>query len=325
MKGVLCIMKHGYREEYTPVGDIQTYLLTYPAAQGKPVLLFLHGGPGASECYAAYVYHELLGDACTLIFYDQRGAGRTLRRNPHAPVSLGLILDDLDALIHLLQSRYPDSPFILMGHSWGTVLGALYALQHPESIARYIGIGQVVSMAESARIIGAALRKMLNICATPHDRARFNAMLPYPPAHWDRQSLEHFMLIQALCHKYGLREPNPVPLAPIMRHSPVFTLRDHLDQQRGIQHNMPFLCAMANTFDLTAFPTAWRVPVTLIAGDCDYTTPLPPVQQYFAHITAPEKQLAVMEGCGHYPMFDRPDEFQKILLEQIQKTENEGA
>mgnify|MGYP001034313628 FL=1 len=318
-------MKHSYREEYTPVGDIQTYLLTYPAAQGKPVLLFLHGGPGVSECYAAYAYHELLGDACTLIFYDQRGAGRTLRRNPHAPVSLGLILDDLDALIHLLQSRYPDSPFILMGHSWGTVPGALYALQHPESIARYIGMGQVVSMAESARVACAALRKVLNVCASPHDRARFNALLPYPPAHWDRPSLEHAMLVQALCHKYGLREPNPVPMAPVMRHSPTFTLRDYLDGERGAQHNMPFLCAMANTFDLAAFPAAWRVPVTFITGGCDYITPLLPVQHYFEQMAAAEKQLIVMEDCGHCPMFDQPEKFREILLGQRQKTENEGV
>ena len=310
-------------EEFIPLNGTETYLLTLPAAPGKPVVLFLHGGPGVSESCFAYAYHDMLGDACTLAFYDQRGAGRTLRRNPDAPLSIGLMLHDLDGVIKLLKKRFPGSPIVLLGHSWGTVLGALYALRHPERIARYIGVGQVVSMTAAEQASTAALRKALAERGTPRDQARFASMQPYPPDHWDKKGLRHYAAMTKLRNKYSLREPNPVPLIPAVRRSPTLQKRDLIDIVRGNLTSTPLLCACMNVFDLTRFSAHWRVPALFIQGARDHITHLAPVERYFDRIDAPEKQLVVMADCGHSPMIDRPDLFARHIREQLAKAEKE--
>lgn len=310
-------------EEYIPLNGTQTYLLTAPAAPGKPVLLFLHGGPGVSESCFAYVYRDMLGDCCTLAFYDQRGAGRTLRRNPEAPLSIGLMVHDLDGVVRLLQQRFPGSPILLLGHSWGTVLGSLYAMRHPERIARYIGVGQVISMTAAERASTSALQKALAQRGTARDQAKFAAMQPYPPAHWDKKSLQHYMAMAKLRNKYGLREPKPVPLVPAVRRSPTLQKRDLLDIVRGNLQSMPLLCACMNTYDLTRFSGRWRVPVLFIQGACDFITPASPVERYFDSIEAPEKQLVIMADCGHSPMIDRPELFARHIRDQLIKAEKE--
>ena len=70
-----------FEEEYVAVNGIEHFLLHYPKASGVPVLLYLHGGPGSVESLFAYELDEVWGDMLTQVHWDQRGAGKTLRRN----------------------------------------------------------------------------------------------------------------------------------------------------------------------------------------------------------------------------------------------------
>ena len=54
-------------------------------------------------------------------------------------------LADLDALVDYLCGRFSKDQVIIMGHSYGTMLGSRYALAHPEKVSAYIGIGQSVN------------------------------------------------------------------------------------------------------------------------------------------------------------------------------------
>jgi pimeloyl-ACP methyl ester carboxylesterase len=66
-------------EEYVPINGIRQYFLHYPASDGE-VMLVIHGGPGQSEVPFAY-YAEPEPAVYTAVYYDQRGAGKTLREH----------------------------------------------------------------------------------------------------------------------------------------------------------------------------------------------------------------------------------------------------
>ena len=53
--------------------------------------------------------------------------------------------DDLDALVDYLCERFSKDQVIIIGHSYGTMLGSRYVLAHPEKVSAYIGIGQSVN------------------------------------------------------------------------------------------------------------------------------------------------------------------------------------
>ena len=95
-----------------------------------PLVVVLHGGPGAHHDYLLPQY-DLLGRARTLFYYDQRGGGKSpVPRD--TPVGWREQVADLEALrIHLKIDR-----LTLCGYSWGGLLAVLYLLEHPERVAR---------------------------------------------------------------------------------------------------------------------------------------------------------------------------------------------
>lgn len=114
------VVTGGYRLHYRVVGD------------GPDTVVVLHGGPGL---HFGYLEEGLrpLARGRTLIFYDQRGRGRS------SPIdSLALSLDgdltDLDAVRH----RFALGRMTLVGHHWGAAVVGLYATRHPDRVARLL-------------------------------------------------------------------------------------------------------------------------------------------------------------------------------------------
>jgi len=104
-------------------------LFTRRAGSGPPVVV-LHGGPGAHHDYLLPQY-DRLARGRTLLYYDQRGGGQS-PVDRETPEGWREHVADLDALrVHWALDR-----LTLLGYSWGGVLAVLYALDHPDRIAR---------------------------------------------------------------------------------------------------------------------------------------------------------------------------------------------
>ena len=74
-------MEKNYTEEYIEIGGISHYFLTYEGKQEQPLVLFLHGGPGQTECSFAYHIEDYAERTYTAVYYDQRGTGKTYKKN----------------------------------------------------------------------------------------------------------------------------------------------------------------------------------------------------------------------------------------------------
>lgn len=100
-----------------------------------PPLMVLNGGPGVSHEYmlGTSVWDELARRR-RVIFYDQRGTGRSPALTKGQSCTLGDQIADLEALRTSLGIASMD----VLGHSWGGVLAMAYAARHPERIHRLI-------------------------------------------------------------------------------------------------------------------------------------------------------------------------------------------
>ena len=98
----------------------------YWAKYGRPgarKLLVLHGGPGADHRYLLpQMLH--LGEKHDLLFYDQRGGGRS-RADARIPITWKTHVEDLGAIVEELRL----DPLSIVGYSWGAMLGLLYAIE----------------------------------------------------------------------------------------------------------------------------------------------------------------------------------------------------
>src|SRR2546430_1930659 len=96
---------------------------------GPPVVV-LHGGPGAHHDYLLPQY-DRLARGRTLLYYDQRGGGRSPVPR-ETPVGWREHVADLETL----RERWAIDTLALLGYSWGGLLAVLYALEHPGRVAR---------------------------------------------------------------------------------------------------------------------------------------------------------------------------------------------
>src|SRR5438093_739278 len=105
-------------------------LYTRRVGHGPPVVV-LHGGPGAHHDYLLPQYDHLAEGGRTLLYYDQRGGGRSpVPRD--IPVGWREHVVDLEAL----RGHWGLDRLTVIGYSWGGLLALLYALEHPDRIAR---------------------------------------------------------------------------------------------------------------------------------------------------------------------------------------------
>ncbi|MBI3569188.1 MAG: alpha/beta hydrolase [Gemmatimonadetes bacterium] len=107
---------------FTTRTDAPLYWCRYGRA-GAPPLVVLHGGPGADHAYLLPQLLDLAGDH-DLLFYDQRGGGRS-KSDDRTPVTWQTHVGDLAALLGELQPGAPS----LLGYSWGGLLAMLYAIE----------------------------------------------------------------------------------------------------------------------------------------------------------------------------------------------------
>ena len=111
------------REEgLTTTSASPLYWVKYGRSNG-PRLLVLHGGPGADHCYLLpQMLH--LGDRHDLLFYDQRGGGRS-KSDARIPVTWQTHVEDLAAVIR----EFSLEPLSIVGYSWGAMLALLYVIE----------------------------------------------------------------------------------------------------------------------------------------------------------------------------------------------------
>jgi len=95
-----------------------------------PPVVVLHGGPGADYAYLLPQY-DRLAHGRALLFYDQRGGGRSpVARD--VPVGWQEHVADLEAL----RKHWAIDRLTLLGYSWGGLLAVLYALEHPDRVGQ---------------------------------------------------------------------------------------------------------------------------------------------------------------------------------------------
>lgn len=96
-----------------------------------PMVVFLHGGPGADYRNGLNV-KNLLTNHYYVVFYDQRGSGLS-QRQPKDSYNIDVMLDDLTAVIQHFRSSSTQKVF-LFGHSWGAMLATAYLNKYPAAI-----------------------------------------------------------------------------------------------------------------------------------------------------------------------------------------------
>jgi pimeloyl-ACP methyl ester carboxylesterase len=221
------------------------------------------------------------------------------------------MVEDAIELIEFLRGHLHADRIVLVGHSWGSILGVHVVKRRPDLIAAYVGTGQVVNMRRNEASNYA--RQMAQAEAT-HNEAALTALRGIgPPPYAERKSigvLRHWADELATGTGDAVR-PRPAPLPAD------FTADDFAKVMRGFHFSGDQLFDELSAVDLPALGLEFSVPVFFFHGTDDQQTPMELAEEYFQRIRAPQKEFVPFIGCHHFVAINRPDDFLRELVGRV--------
>jgi pimeloyl-ACP methyl ester carboxylesterase len=295
---------------FITVGGIEQWVTIRGRDRRNPILLLLHGGPGDVQSPLISTYAPYEADF-VLVQWDQRGAGRTFIKNGAAGVSRETLIADGMDLAERLHQRFPQSPLILFGHSWGTIIATGMAQQRPELFAAYVGTGQVSSWAGTVQFQFDFLRQRYAEKGDATALAALDAIGKPDPKNvkqyfgFSRPIRQH-MNPSDTAWLSGLRKAYQ---ASGITEETLKGIGDGMNASGGA------LIDASVEGELSATATSFTLPYFVIQGRHDLFTPTSLVEAYFAKIAAPKKRLIVLEDAGHFALATHQSEVIAVLKE----------
>lgn len=296
------------------IGGTQQHVLVRGADASLPPLILLHGGPGVSETALFRAFVPSLEEHFLVVYWDQRGAGRSFRRDiPPDSMSVERFVSDLGELLQFIADRFGPRRAFLLGHSWGTVIGTIYAHRHPEGIAAYIGVGQVADYPRAERLSWSWALAQAE--AREHERASRELRRIGPPPHDVDEMLESRRWVEQFGGSFHPDlSTGGLIWAALTRGGG--TLRDLFLFGRGNRFSLEALWPELRSLDLTELRD-FDVPVFFLLGRYDMQVPAEVAADQFETLVAPCKRLFWFEAAAHNVPFESPDEFLDVVARRI--------
>lgn len=275
-------------------GDRQ-FLLLRGEDKSKPVLLFLHGGPGMPAMYLGHAFQRPLEKDFVVVHWDQRASGKSYRDDiDPALISTSQLVADAEAVIAYLQQRLGAEKVYLVGHSHGTYLGALLASRRPDLVKAYVGIGQVADMSREIPVQDAFLKTRLSTLGLPESTEISGA---------NREDL----LFQTGSELYG--ETSFTPLLVTGLFAPEYSLSDVMKVRAGSSFSSANMKRDMINGPMLETVTQFSTPVYFVMGEHDMVTPVSLAREYFDRVDAPKKTWIAYGSSAHFPFFEEPEKF----------------
>ncbi len=293
---------------YVSIGGIQQWI----AIQGddtRPAVLYLHGGPGEAQSPFLNTF-ALWRREYTVINWDQRGAGKTFEKSGEGTpdVTLRRLTEDAVEVTRHALNRLGERKLILVGQSFGAVLGLLVVRRAPELYRAFVATGQFVNNALTTEYRERWARAQ---ATASHDVAGLKALD-------DVRSLSINDWRRVAASRKWMMSPSDL---------------EYLEAQKNFagppEHRRPEARAWiegygfeANkvgneslAFDAMKDVPSIPVPYILIQGREDHVTPLEPARAYWEKVSSRGKAFAAIDG-GHYACFTHSGQFLAAMRQQ---------
>ena len=262
----------GIREEhFITIGGIEQWITIRGQDRSNPVLLLLHGGPGSPYT----PFNSWLGEweqCFTVVQWDQRGGGKTFRKNGVAStgsLSFEKLADDGIELVEYLRAHLGHEKIVLLGSSAGSLTGLWMIRRRPELFHAYVGTNQNGPGGAEATYM--LTQKAAERVGDKKGLAALRAMGGDPTAWTAQESLR--------MNKIAIGDSRSVPnmindlMLPALLFAPDYRLSDIQAVQKGMEYSISQLFEEMKTFDFDALGYHFALPFFVLQGAGDILTP----------------------------------------------------
>ena len=274
------------------------YRVAGESRKGVAPVLFLHGGPGYNSYSFSVLEGPRLERAVQLIYFDQRGAGRSER-----PWSGHYQLDTLVEDIESLRKTLGVPKLALMGHSFGGLVALEYAARYPEKVTRMVLVSAFSDGPSTCRV---HRERVASLHLAEYARLIRDTAWVRAPGRTDCD-YEQRAVPPSEQQKFNDAGTYPDPAKQ--------RLQDSVDAASGLRNTGEVSRAfMRAGVSLSRFTKHDRVtmPVLVIAGQNDYLVGAPSQRALAALL--PNARLAEYARAGHFPYLEEPERFARDVI-----------
>lgn len=291
--------------EKIKLGGVDQWVLIRGQDRNKPVILFLHGGPGMPAMFLAHRFQRELERDFVVVHWDRRGAGKSFDAASTADsLRVSTTLRDTIELTELLRQRFAQEKIYLVAHSWGTYLGMLAVRDHPDYYRAYIGMGQLAGTWPEVQ--AARMEFLKEEARTTKDADLSNRLAAGLRDVGEDEIFRHGGELHA-AH-------SPWPIIKTGLVAPEYTFMDALHMKKGADRVLREMQPDVEPRPLEGEITELRVPVFFFLGRHDYNTPSQLAADYLERLHAPVKKVVWFEQSAHFPFFEEPARFHDELV-----------
>lgn len=292
-------------KKFVKIGGIKQGMFIRGEDQTKPVLLFLHGGPGTPEfaMSEAWETQKRLEKEFVVCYWDQRGTGMSNTKELDSKtITKDRLMKDTVEVTNYLRRRFKQEKIYLMGHSWGAYLGIKTVQKNPELYSAYMGIGQPVQQKKGQKLAYDYLRSHAKKIDDKKALKKLETFDPEAPAY------------NLLLEEYGvgIRHEGP-SLMTMIKHLIFFkgyTLTEKINAIKGMPlSNEKLDNEDYSTDNLLESVPELDVPTYGLHGKYDYQVSYQLAKEYFSKVKAPDKEFFTFEKSAHSPNYEETEAF----------------
>ena len=300
-------------------GDHELNVMLRGTSSANPVLLYLAGGPGGSELGAMRRHGQALEQDFVVATLDQRGTGASYDQlEPISTLTLEHAVADVITVTRHLRERFGQD-VVVVGQSWGTLLGVLAVQQHPELFRAYVGVGQMVDPLATDAVFYA---DTLAWAKRTGNTALTDTLLDSGPPPYD-DVLDYEAALSYEQEVYPYDHSGNAEGAGGFSENLLVREYSFLQQAHALAAFMDVFTVLypqLQRLDLRRQVPALQVPVFLAQGHHEAPGRAGPAAQWFQQLAAPLKTFVEFDRSGHRPLFEQPDEFHRLMVDVLART-----
>jgi pimeloyl-ACP methyl ester carboxylesterase len=295
--------------KFVDINGVQQWITIRGRDLSNPVLVLLHGGPGMALSGMAPIFSEW-EKYYTVVQWDQPNSGATHIQNMQTGqgvLTIERYVRDGIAVVNYIRAQLKQDKVILMGASWGTILGVEMIKRSPELFSAYVGTAQVVSAKEGGKL---GYDLALQAARTRGDLKAVQALEQVGPPPF--KNFEHFMVRQQYSNPPAMpasaaEQAATFAVMKLMSAPPPADARYNAFKMLppGFDPGMMFMNALRAVFvecwqwEARDLGMKFNVPVFIFQGEADVNTPTSLAREYLEDLQAPKKAFVAIAGAGH--------------------------
>lgn len=308
---------------YVRIGGIDQWVGIRGEDRENPVLLVLHGGPGCS--YTIFTPHMRGWERkFTIVQRDQRGSGRTYRRNGErgcGAITFEQLARDAEEVAEYARKRMGKERIFLLASSLGSTFGMRLARRRPDLLHAYIGVDQNTGMRRGRDESHTDVVERLRARGLMKGVRAMERIGPDPGA-WTAGDYETVARWTMRSDAWGFRRTMKL-LKDAVWYAPDWGLGDIRAFVKGMKFSLRELLPEIVAFDAWSGGLGFRVPFFVFQGERDVLTTPALARDYFDDVIAPEKRFELIADAGHFAAFLQPEEFLRLLVGYVRPLADE--